>query len=60
LEGWEGTSIEAAAISPAGRMIVTKQDFILRIRDAANGKEVRKIELKRTDSYSRDECVAFT
>ncbi len=60
LGGWEGTSIEAAAISPDGRTIVTKQDFSLRIRDAATGKELRKIELKRADSYSRNEWLAFT
>src|SRR5207244_7728438 len=43
--GWDGTSIEAAAISPDGKTIVTKQDFSLRIRDAATGKELRKIDL---------------
>jgi RNA polymerase sigma factor (sigma-70 family) len=60
LGGWEGTSIEAAAISPDGRTIVTKQDFSLRIRDAATGKERRKIELQRANSYSRNEWLAFT
>jgi RNA polymerase sigma factor (sigma-70 family) len=60
LGGWEGTSIEAAAISPDGRALVTKQDFSLRVRDAATGTERRKIELKRTDSYSRNEWLAFT
>jgi RNA polymerase sigma factor (sigma-70 family) len=60
LGGWEGTSIEAAAISPDGRTIVTKQDFSLRVRDAATGKELRRIELKRADSYSRNEWLAFT
>jgi RNA polymerase sigma factor (sigma-70 family) len=57
------TMIEAAAISPDGRTIVTKQDFSLRIRDAATGKEIRKIELQRVNSgvsYSRNEWVAFT
>src|SRR6185369_15272918 len=58
--GWDGTSIEAAAISPDGRTIVTKQDFSLRVRDAATGKELRKIGLKRADSYSRNEWLAFT
>lgn len=58
--GWDGTSIEAAAISPDGKTIVTKQDFSLRIRDAATGKELRKIELKRANSYSGNEWVAFT
>src|SRR5205823_10436154 len=38
LGGWEGTSIEAAAISPDGRTIVTKQDFSLRVRAADTGK----------------------
>jgi RNA polymerase sigma factor (sigma-70 family) len=60
LGGWEGTSIEAAAISPDGRTIVTKQDFSLRVRDAATGKERRKIELQRANSYSRNEWLAFT
>src|SRR5947209_5408393 len=59
LGGWEGTGIEAAAISPDGRTIVTKQEFSLRVRDAATGKELRQIELKRTDSYSRNEWLAF-
>ncbi|HEY7155660.1 MAG TPA: sigma-70 family RNA polymerase sigma factor [Gemmataceae bacterium] len=54
------TEIEAAAISPDGQTIVTKQDFSLRIRDAATGKEIRKIELQRVNSYSRNEWVAFT
>jgi WD40 repeat protein len=60
LGGWEGTSIDAAAISPDGRTIVTRQDFSLRVRDAATGKELRKIELKRAGSYSRNEWLAFT
>jgi RNA polymerase sigma factor (sigma-70 family) len=60
LGGWEGTSIEAAAISPDGRTLVTKQDFSLRIREARTGKERRKIDLKRVNSYSRNEWVAFT
>ncbi|MBI1913305.1 MAG: sigma-70 family RNA polymerase sigma factor [Planctomycetes bacterium] len=60
LGGWEGTSIEAAAISPDGRTIVTKQDFSLRVRDAATGKELRKIGLQRTNSWSSNEWVAFT
>ncbi len=54
------TEIEAAAISPDGRTIITKQDFSLRIRDAATGKEIRKIELPRANPYSRNEWVAFT
>jgi WD40 repeat protein len=58
--GWEGTGIETAAISPDGRTIVTKQDFSLRVRDAATGKELRKIDLKRVNSYSRNEWLAFT
>ncbi len=60
LGGWEGTAIEAAAISPDGRTIVTKQDFSLRVRDAATGKELCKIDLKRADRYSRNEWLAFT
>lgn len=59
LGGWEGTDIEAAAVSPDGRTIVTKQDFSLRIRDATTGNELRKIELPRTDSYSRNEWLTF-
>lgn len=58
--GWDGTSIEAAALSPDGKTIVTKQDFSLRVRDAVTGKELRKIELKRSNSYSRNEWLAFT
>jgi RNA polymerase sigma factor (sigma-70 family) len=60
LGGWEGTSIVAAAISLDGRTIVTKQDFSLRVRDAATGKELRKIELPRANPYSRNEWLAFT
>ena len=55
-DGW----IEAVAISPDGRTIVTKQDFSLRIRDAATGKELRKIELERAMSYSVNGVRAFT
>jgi RNA polymerase sigma factor (sigma-70 family) len=54
--GW----IEAAAISPDGRTIVTKQDFSLRVRDAATGKELRKINLQRANQYSMNEWLAFT
>jgi WD40 repeat protein/beta-lactamase regulating signal transducer with metallopeptidase domain len=53
-------NIEAAAISPDGRTIVTKQDFSLCIRDAATGRELRKIGLERFNSYSRNEWVTFT
>src|SRR5262249_52877788 len=60
LDGWEGTAIEAAAISPDGKTLVTKQDFSLRIRDTATGKELRKIELKRASVYSSNEWDAFT
>jgi RNA polymerase sigma factor (sigma-70 family) len=60
LGGREGTSIEAAAISPDGRTIVTKQDFSLRVRDAATGNELRKIELQRAKEWSTNEWVAFT
>jgi RNA polymerase sigma factor (sigma-70 family) len=56
LGGW----IEAAAISPDRRTIVTKEDFNLLIRDSTTGKVLRKIELQRTNSYSRNEWVAFT
>jgi WD40 repeat protein len=56
----EGTSIEAAAISPDRRTIVTKQDFSVRIRDAATGKELRKIDLPRANMWSGNEWVAFT
>ena len=52
--------IEAAAISPDGRTIVTKGDFRLCIRDAANGKELRRIEMQRFNSRSANEWVAFT
>ncbi len=55
-----GPGIEAAAISPDGRTIVTKQDFSLRVRDAATGKELRGIGLQRANPYSRNEWVAFT
>lgn len=58
--GREGIDIEAAAISPDRRTIVTKQDFSLRVRDASTGKELRKIELQRANSYSRNEWLAFT
>ena len=58
--GREGQSIEAAAFSPDGRTIVTKQDFSLRVRDAATGKELRKIELQRAKEWSTNEWLAFT
>jgi WD40 repeat protein len=58
--GQYATEIEAAAISPDGRTLVTKQDFSLRIRDAATGKELRKIELQRANMFSRNEWVVFT
>ncbi len=63
LGGPGSTSIEAAAFSPDGRTIVTKQDhsdLSLRVRDAATGKELRKIELPRANSRSQNEWVAFT
>jgi RNA polymerase sigma factor (sigma-70 family) len=60
LAGWQGTSIEAAAISPDGRALVTKQDFSLHVREAATGKELRTIKLERANSYSRNEWLAFT
>jgi hypothetical protein len=59
LAGWEGTSIEAAAISPDRRTLVTKQNVSLRVRNAATGQELRKIELKRADWYSRNELLVF-
>jgi RNA polymerase sigma factor (sigma-70 family) len=59
LEGWDGT-IETAAISPDRKTIVTKQDFSLRFRDAATGRELRKIELPRAMSYNQNEWLAFT
>jgi WD40 repeat protein len=59
--GGEGIAIEAAAISPDGRWLVTKQDFSLRIRDADTGQELRTIELVHPNSsYSRNEWVTFT
>jgi RNA polymerase sigma factor (sigma-70 family) len=61
IEGSSGPSaIAAAAISPDGQTIVTKQDFSVRIRDAATGKELRRIELQRANSWSETEWVAFT
>lgn len=56
----EGAWIEASAISPDGRTIITKQDFIVRVRDAATGAELRKIDLPRANSWSGNEWVAFT
>jgi RNA polymerase sigma factor (sigma-70 family) len=52
--------VEAAWISPDGRTIVTKQDFSLRVRDAATGRELRKFDLPRPNSWSSNEWVAFT
>lgn len=62
LEGWEGTQIEAAAISPDGKFVVTKQDFSLRVRDPETGHEIRKIDLPRVvnSSYNQPEWVKFT
>lgn len=54
--------VEAAAIHPDGQVIVTKErDFILRIREATTGRELRKIQLPRPNSsYSMNEWVTFT
>ena len=60
LGGSEGTAIDAAAISPDGRTLITRQNFSLRIRDAATGQELRKIDLPRANRYSRTEWIAFT
>jgi RNA polymerase sigma factor (sigma-70 family) len=54
------SAIEAAAISPDGRTIVTKQNFSVRVRDAAGGKELRRIELQRANPWSNNELLAFT
>ncbi len=59
-DGWEGTSIEAAAVSPDGKTIVTKQDFSLHVRDAQTGNVLRKIPLQRANEFSRNEWLAFT
>jgi RNA polymerase sigma factor (sigma-70 family) len=54
-------NVEAAAISPDGRTLVTKQDnFSLRVRDAASGAPLRKIDLPPTNQWSMNEWVAFT
>jgi RNA polymerase sigma factor (sigma-70 family) len=58
--GQYATEIEAAAISPDGRTIVTKQNFCLHLHDAATGKGFRKIELPRANPYSSNQWVAFT
>lgn len=60
IDGWEGTSIEAANISPDGKTLVTKQDFSLCIRDAQTGNVLRKIAMPRVNSFSRNEWVRFT
>ena len=57
--GQFATWIEAAAISPDRRSIVTKQDLSLHIYDAASGKELRTIELPRANPRSANEWVAF-
>jgi RNA polymerase sigma factor (sigma-70 family) len=54
-------AVEAAAISPDGRTIVTKQHFSLHVRDAQTGKELAKIELpSKFNTWSQNEWVAFT
>jgi WD40 repeat protein len=62
LSGWEGTQIEAAAISPDGKFVVTKQDFSLRVREPETGHELRKIDLPRVvnGSYNQNEWLKFT
>ncbi len=62
LDGLEGTEIEAAAISPDGKFVVTKQDFSVRVRDPETGHEIRKIDLPRVvnSSYNQPEWVKFT
>src|SRR5262249_50357069 len=54
-------AVEAAAISPDGRAIITKQHFTVHLREAATGKELRKIELpKAFTTWSQNEWIAFT
>jgi RNA polymerase sigma factor (sigma-70 family) len=53
-------AVEAAAISPDSRTIVTKQNFSVHIREAATGKELRKINLPPASMWSQNEWVAFT
>jgi WD40 repeat protein len=62
LDGYEALSIDAAAISPDSKFIVTKQDFSLRIREAETGHELRKIDLPRVvnASYNQNEWLRFT
>jgi RNA polymerase sigma factor (sigma-70 family) len=52
--------IEAAAIAPDRRTIVTRQHTALRIRDAVTGRELRKLELPLFKEHSRNEWIAVT
>lgn len=54
------TSLEAAAITPDSRLILTKQNFKVLIRDAADGHEIRRIELPRVDSYSTNQWIEIS
>ena len=58
-----GEPTEAIAISPDGKMIVSKQGIprmSLCVYDAANGKELRKIRLPRTNNFNSNNVLAFT
>jgi WD40 repeat protein len=55
-----GSGIEAAAISPDGLTIVTKQNFSVRVHELTTGKELRRYELPRAKSYSMNDWVVFT
>ena len=53
-------SVEAAAFSPDGRTLVIKQGFALYVRDAATGKELRKIERPAHEFVERVNVLEFT
>jgi RNA polymerase sigma factor (sigma-70 family) len=56
-----GTETEAVALSPDGKILATKQDNTVRLRDAATGKERCKIELpSRPGGRTITEWLAFT
>lgn len=50
----------ACAFSPDGRTLVVKQGFTLHVRDAVTGKEMRTIELPRTNPWRSEAPLVFT
>ncbi len=53
-------SVEVGAFSPDRRTLVVKQGFVLHVRDAVTGNEIRTIELPRVNPWSSEAPLEFT